>query len=121
MKKLLVVSLLAVALGAEEKVDLGVIQRIKKEAFQNSKVMDHLFWLSDVYGPRLTGYSKQRCGRQRANDSPAANPLVHANRICPIEFPISVYQSAAPSGAHPPSQLTGMRRSTKRCQSRFRC
>src|SRR5262249_27799588 len=52
---LLTVILLAASLGAEEKVDLGVIQRIKIEAFQNSKVMDHLFWLTDVYGPRLTG------------------------------------------------------------------
>jgi len=55
MKKLLALSLFAVVLCAEEKTDLAVIQRIKKEAFQNSKVMDHLFWLSDVYGPRLTG------------------------------------------------------------------
>jgi hypothetical protein len=47
--------MVAVALSAEEKVDLAVIQRIKKEAFQNSKVMDHLFWITDVYGPRLTG------------------------------------------------------------------
>ena len=42
-------------LCAEDKADLAVIQRIKTEAFQNSKVMDHLFWLTDVYGPRLTG------------------------------------------------------------------
>jgi carboxypeptidase Q len=55
MKKLLPLALLPVALWAQEKVDLGVIQRIKTEAFQNSKVMDHLFWISDVYGPRLTG------------------------------------------------------------------
>lgn len=55
MKKLLALTLLAVALCAEDKADLAVIQRIKTEAFQNSKVMDHLFWLSDVYGPRLTG------------------------------------------------------------------
>ena len=55
MKKLAVLSLVAIALCAEEKVDLGVIQRIKTEAFQNSKVMDHLFWITDVYGPRLTG------------------------------------------------------------------
>ena len=40
---------------AEEKVDLGVIHRIKSEAFENSKVMDHLFFLTDVHGPRLTG------------------------------------------------------------------
>ncbi len=55
MKKLLAFSLVAVALCAQDKVDLAVIQRIKTEAFQNSKVMDHLFWITDVYGPRLTG------------------------------------------------------------------
>ena len=55
MKKLVVLSLFAAALCAEDAVDLAVVQRIKKEAFQNSKVMDHLFWLTDVYGPRLTG------------------------------------------------------------------
>src|ERR1035438_9194765 len=55
MKKLIAISLLAIAARAQEKVDLAVIQRIKQEAFQNSKVMDHLFWLTDVYGPRLTG------------------------------------------------------------------
>jgi carboxypeptidase Q len=55
MKRLLTLSLFAIALFAEDKVDLAVVQRIKVEAFQNSKVMDHLFWLADVYGPRLTG------------------------------------------------------------------
>ena len=39
-----------------EKVDLGVLHRIKSEAFgRNSKVMDTVFYLTDVYGPRLTG------------------------------------------------------------------
>jgi carboxypeptidase Q len=41
-------------LGAED-VDLATVHRIKAEAFQGSKVMDHLFWLTDVNGPRLTG------------------------------------------------------------------
>jgi carboxypeptidase Q len=40
--------------AAEGSVDLYTIHRIKAEAFENSKVMDHLFYLSDVYGPRLT-------------------------------------------------------------------
>ena len=35
-------------------MDLAVIHRIKAEAFENSKVMDHEFYLADVYGPRLT-------------------------------------------------------------------
>ncbi|HKW96992.1 MAG TPA: M20/M25/M40 family metallo-hydrolase [Bryobacteraceae bacterium] len=55
MKKILALCLFATVLAAEEKVDLAVVQRIKKEAFENSKVMDHLFYLTDVYGPRLTG------------------------------------------------------------------
>jgi len=54
MKKLSVF-LLAPLLWAEEKVDLQAINRIKTEAFQNSKVMDHAFYLSDGYGPRLSG------------------------------------------------------------------
>ena len=40
---------------AADSVDLAVVNRIKAEAFQNSKVMDHLENLSDRYGPRLTG------------------------------------------------------------------
>jgi hypothetical protein len=48
-------SLLTIApLRAEERVDLDAIHRIKSEAFENSKVMDHVFYLTEVYGPRLT-------------------------------------------------------------------
>src|SRR5689334_17399768 len=46
---------------AEETVNLEVVHRIRDEALQNSRVMDHLFYLTDVYGPRLTnspGYFK---------------------------------------------------------------
>ena len=45
---------LALPLGAEERVDLDAVHRIREEAFQNSKVMDHMFYLTDVYGPRVT-------------------------------------------------------------------
>lgn len=37
-----------------EAVDLASINKIKAEAFTNSKVMDTMFYLTDVYGPRLT-------------------------------------------------------------------
>jgi carboxypeptidase Q len=37
-----------------ERVDLDAIHKIKIEATQNSKVMDHLFYLTDVSGPRVT-------------------------------------------------------------------
>jgi carboxypeptidase Q len=39
---------------AEDKPDLSVINRIKAESLSNSKVMDTMFYLTDVYGPRLT-------------------------------------------------------------------
>ena len=58
MTRYLFVSLLAiVSLGAQERgdrPDLGLVSRIKTEAFDNSQVMDTLGYLSDVYGPRLT-------------------------------------------------------------------
>src|SRR6202048_4789096 len=40
---------------AAENVDLAAVNQIKTEAFENSKVMDHMFYLTDVNGPRLTG------------------------------------------------------------------
>ena len=38
-----------------EKVDFAAIGKIREEGFTRSQVMDHIFWLADVYGPRLTG------------------------------------------------------------------
>ncbi len=38
---------------AQEKIDYRVMQRIRQEGMQNSKVMELLSYLSDVYGPRL--------------------------------------------------------------------
>jgi len=60
MKKLLVLLLLGFALFAQsaeenEKVDLSVLHSIKNEAIQNGKVMNTLFYLTDVNGPRLSG------------------------------------------------------------------
>ncbi len=59
MKKLvwLVMAAACPVLGAfaDESSDLEVVHRIKTEAFENSHVMDHLFHLTDVNGPRLTG------------------------------------------------------------------
>ena len=40
---------------SQESVDLGVVDRIKGEAFARSEVMEHLRYLTDVHGPRLTG------------------------------------------------------------------
>jgi hypothetical protein len=38
-----------------ERVDAAAIAKIRDEGLNRSQVMDHLFYLTDVYGPRLTG------------------------------------------------------------------
>lgn len=51
----LLLSLSSAGLHAQQETDqLKAVHQIKTEAFQNSKVMDHLANLSDLYGPRLT-------------------------------------------------------------------
>src|SRR3954470_22958325 len=54
--------------GAQEKVDVATIDRIKTEEMNNSHVMEIMSWLTDVYGPRLTWSP----GVQRAADWTAA-------------------------------------------------
>lgn len=46
---------LVTGLAAQEPVDVDVVARIKEQAFQHSQALDTLSYLSDVYGPRLTG------------------------------------------------------------------
>ena len=38
-----------------EKLDYQMLGSIRDEGLNRSQVMDHVSWLSDVYGPRLTG------------------------------------------------------------------
>src|SRR2546427_10920335 len=42
------------SLIAQDAVDLDAVHRIREEALQNSQVMEHLFYLTDVSGSRLT-------------------------------------------------------------------
>ena len=46
---------LTAQLADTEKVDLDAVYRIKDEGLQRSKVMEITSYLTDVYGPRLTG------------------------------------------------------------------
>jgi hypothetical protein len=63
MTRIAVISLFAllslaipiVAQVPPEKVDLDAIFKIKDEGLNRSQVMDTLSYLTDVYGPRLTG------------------------------------------------------------------
>jgi hypothetical protein len=51
---------------AGDKVDLAVVHRIKNEAFRNSQVMDHMFFLSDRFGPRVSGSPAYRAAAEWA-------------------------------------------------------
>src|SRR6185503_3417540 len=44
-----------IAQPPSEHLDYPAIARIRDEGLNRSQVMDHISWLSDVYGPRLTG------------------------------------------------------------------
>ena len=43
------------ALAQTEVIDRAMLGRIREEGLRHSQVMDHISWLADVYGPRLTG------------------------------------------------------------------
>jgi carboxypeptidase Q len=43
------------AQSVQERIDHATIQQIRDEGLSRSQVMDHISWLADVYGPRLTG------------------------------------------------------------------
>ncbi len=45
----------AAAQTATEPVDEDVVALIRQQGLENSQVMDYLSWMTDVYGPRLTG------------------------------------------------------------------
>jgi carboxypeptidase Q len=47
-------AVLPLAAQAPSQVDLSAIHQIKEEGFSNSKVMEIMSYLTDVYGPRLT-------------------------------------------------------------------
>lgn len=55
---------LVVTLRAQEALDYPALAKIQQEGLNRSQVMDHVWWLSDVYGPRLTGSP----GIQQAGD-----------------------------------------------------
>lgn len=67
---LIAASLLPVVGAAQETapdhVDLTVLHDIKAQAFQHSEVMDNLFYLSEVYGPRVTDSANFRAAGQWA-------------------------------------------------------
>ena len=60
MRRAILIMLLAagaatLVVAQSEKLDYAMLGRIRDEGLNRSQVMEHVSWLSDVYGPRLTG------------------------------------------------------------------
>jgi hypothetical protein len=53
-------AVLSLSAQSSESIDFGAIQRIKEEGLDRSKVMDTAWWLTDMYGPRLTNSPQMR-------------------------------------------------------------
>ena len=60
------VSLTAAQEADGDKVDLGALTQIKNEAFNRSQVMENLFYISEVYGPRVNNSGNHRAAAEWA-------------------------------------------------------
>ncbi|MCA1585194.1 MAG: peptidase M28, partial [Acidobacteria bacterium] len=52
---LVFLGLATIVLRAQDPLDYALLARIQDEGLNRSQVMDHVVWLADVHGPRLTG------------------------------------------------------------------
>jgi carboxypeptidase Q len=114
---------LAAQWPAAEKVDLDAIYRIKDEGLQRSKVMEIESYLTDVYGPRLTGSPNIKEAAEWAEKTMKdwglvnvhleswpfgrgwQNQLFVANALTPRAYPIIGYPEAWTPGTT--GQVTG--------------
>ena len=63
---LLLISTVTAQEPAGDKVDLDALAQIKHEAYQNSHVMENLYYISEVYGPRVTNSANHRAAAEWA-------------------------------------------------------
>jgi hypothetical protein len=76
---LLLVSVLAPGVPAEERVDLDMVTRIRQEGFRNSKVMETASALTDGIGARLTGSPGMKKANEWTRDKLAEWGLANAH------------------------------------------
>lgn len=81
----------------DEELDYAMIGRIREEGLNRSQVMDHIIWLSDVYGPRLTGSPAIKQASQWAQKKFAEWGLVNIHEE---EFPFGKGWSLTRFSAH---------------------
>jgi carboxypeptidase Q len=73
------------AARAEERVDHDVFWKIRQEALTNSRIMETMHILTDLYGPRLTGSPEIKAASEWAVEQMRAWGLTHG-RLEPWEF-----------------------------------
>jgi carboxypeptidase Q len=67
------------AQAPQEKVDLEAVKKIKEEGLKNSKVMEYLSYMTDVYGPRLTASPQMKAAQAWAKKTFTEIGLQNAN------------------------------------------
>ncbi|MGO4518365.1 M28 family peptidase [Terriglobus sp. 2YAB30_2] len=106
---LLVIPPAAAQEQAGDKVDLDVLAQIKHEALQNSQVMENLYYISEVYGPRVNNSRNHRAAAEWAMQQMKAWGLknVHLEAWGPFGYgwQIKKYYGALESPAY--AALTG--------------
>ena len=73
---------------AGDKVDLNTLTQIKREAFQHSQVMENLYYMSEVYGPRVNNSRNHRAAAEWAMQQMKAWGLqnVHLEKWGPFGY-----------------------------------
>jgi carboxypeptidase Q len=105
---------------SKDSVDLDAVYKIKREAINNSQVMDTLSYISDVYGGRLTGSTNVKLAGdwvlKTMADWKLANPhyemwdfgkgwvneRFYANVVSPVSYPLIAYPLAWTKGTDGP-------------------
>ncbi|MBI3654722.1 MAG: M20/M25/M40 family metallo-hydrolase [Acidobacteria bacterium] len=62
-----------------EKVDFEAVNKIKEQGLKNSKVMEYLSYMTDVYGPRLTGSPQLKAAQDWAEKTFTEIGLQHSH------------------------------------------
>src|SRR5262245_13045061 len=73
------VLLLLGPLAAQDPVDQDAVAFFRDQGLSHSQVMDHLSWMCDVYGPRLTGSPNLRRAQKWAAETFSGFGLQHAH------------------------------------------
>jgi hypothetical protein len=89
-----------------DKVDLDTLAQIKTEAYQHSQVMENLYYLSEVYGPRVNNSRNHRAAAEWAMKQMKEWGLqnVHLEKWGPFGYgwQIKKYYGALESPAYAP-------------------